>query len=133
METSRLLLNLRRIGHNARESALYQGMQIDTSIEEMAADCIEALIAERGNLHQRLQAAEQRNEWQPIETCPEEDVDVLFVEWDGDRPFYCVGSKWRGSFFISVDAPVTPKPTYWMPLPDPPQNIAAGVSDGAVD
>lgn len=55
--------------------------------------------------------------WRPIETAPRDGTRVLLL-----IPPYGAGSghwdeKWIGHFVLNREAP----PTYWMPLPTPPQ------------
>ena len=58
-------------------------------------------------------------EWQPIETAPKDDTDVLV---------FSDNSIWIASFYHGIwwfekndDTVRLSKPTHWMPLPEPPK------------
>lgn len=63
--------------------------------------------------------------WQPIGTAPTGDGDLLLFrvdEW-GDADIL-VGWRSYDGWRYNVngdDPPLTPHPTHWMPLPEPPQ------------
>lgn len=61
------------------------------------------------------------SDWQPIETAPKEEWVLLFWPyWNGPIPavgIYCDGA-WDSDSAISHDGD---SPTYWMPLPPPPE------------
>jgi len=56
--------------------------------------------------------------WQPIETAPKDDTDVLILCGDGD---IVIGSFAGGMWWIEQTYYEKRKPTYWMPLPEPPK------------
>jgi hypothetical protein len=55
-------------------------------------------------------------EWQPIETAPEDDTDVLIFCDDG----IFIGSFAAGMWWIEQQDDCRRKPTHWMPLPPCP-------------
>lgn len=73
----------------------------------------------------------KRGEWQPIETAPPDNSDVLLYSKSGDMLVghfmpggHCVEDHppiargwyfWNGGMFDRLS-----EPTHWMPLPDPP-------------
>jgi hypothetical protein len=67
------------------------------------------------------------SEWRPIETAPRNGDDVLLYrrdEW-GDRDILVgwLGSDdlWRYNAPLNdPEAEITPRPTHWQPLPEPP-------------
>ena len=71
------------------------------------------------------------NEWQPIETAPNNKSILVYARWDWDgmdRPSdeYEAVVAWSegGSFWSETNNPYTDKaykPTHWMPLPKPPK------------
>lgn len=62
-------------------------------------------------------AGEQAERWQPIETAPKTDDDVMLFLSDGD----IVIGYWRDDAnAFDSDAGWVPRPTHWMPLPSPP-------------
>ena len=55
--------------------------------------------------------------WQPVETAPKDDTDVLVLCEDGGILIGChCGTKW----WIEQTRFEERKPTHWMPLPEPP-------------
>jgi hypothetical protein len=65
--------------------------------------------------------AAQRNQWQPIETCPDDVREALLLA--GTYRF--VGERWPSdgiSDGVWMDGEyIMHKPTHWMPLPEPPK------------
>jgi hypothetical protein len=67
------------------------------------------------------------SEWQPIETASKNDGDVLLFridEWgDADMVVGWRGhlGLWRYNNGAAGDEEITPRPTHWMPLPEPPE------------
>lgn len=75
------------------------------------------------------------NEWQSIETCPQ-DLNPVLLWWPFQRQFPLIGARnYRvaddGDTFVFEDSwwvewdrfrddGADPGPTHWMPLPDPP-------------
>lgn len=66
------------------------------------------------------------SEWQPIETAPK-GVNILMLSDEG-----VYQAKWNGDFFEPImlcwhgcgccgGGSHKPKPTHWMPLPEPPK------------
>jgi len=55
--------------------------------------------------------------WQPIETAPEDDTDVLVLCEDGG---ILIGSFADGMWWIEQTHYEKREPTYWMPLPGLP-------------
>lgn len=57
------------------------------------------------------------SEWQPIETCPENE-DVIFWRYDLPRPVFC-GVLIQGHCY-TIPGMFNTYPDFWMPLPQPP-------------
>jgi hypothetical protein len=56
--------------------------------------------------------------WQPIETAPKDDTDVLVFS----EELVWVASCYRGMWwFEKRDDTFLSEPTHWMPLPEPPK------------
>ncbi len=66
------------------------------------------------------------SEWQPIETAPKEDTEILAIDSEGRhfitayRPDCCAGSGF-GVIHSCCGFYQDANPTHWMPLPDAPQ------------
>ena len=60
-------------------------------------------------------------EWQPIVSAPKDGTEFLCYAHDRGTPHRIVGRFGRNGAFIARPGTMTTwKPTYWMPLPDPP-------------
>lgn len=55
-------------------------------------------------------------EWQPIETAPKDETDVLVWSALG----YCVIAQFRDGYWWGRQLDELVEPTHWMPLPPPP-------------
>jgi hypothetical protein len=65
--------------------------------------------------------------WQPIETAPKDGTEVLIfqrIKDQGEKDLlHLAVASWEGSYWDDrIDMPPWPKPTHWMPLPDPPND-----------
>jgi hypothetical protein len=66
--------------------------------------------------------------WQPIETAPKDGTPILaYCQKEREWPFLIV--EWSfGSWFVhgneiyGESTGIDPKPTHWMPLPEPPND-----------
>jgi hypothetical protein len=65
------------------------------------------------------------NNWQPIETAPKDEQDILLFEAEGGEQF--VGfSKGDGQYqyaYVPHGICVVCTPTHWQPLPAPPEPV----------
>jgi len=57
--------------------------------------------------------------WQPIETAPKDDTEVLVLCGDGGIVIGCFAG---GMWWIEQTYYEERKPTHWMPLPEVPRN-----------
>ena len=55
--------------------------------------------------------------WQPVETAPRDDTEVLVLCHDGG---ILIGAFAGGMWWIEQTRYEERKPTHWMPLPEPP-------------
>lgn len=56
--------------------------------------------------------------WQPIHTAPM--LELVFA-WNGERRGIGHPSRIITRWIWSDGQPISPPPTHWMPLPEPPQ------------
>lgn len=56
--------------------------------------------------------------WQPIETAPSDDTDVLVLCGEG---FIWVASFYHGLWWFNQRDDIHRTPTHWMPLPEGPK------------
>jgi hypothetical protein len=65
-------------------------------------------------------------EWQPIETAPKDETDILLAAWEDDGSYWNATGSWFFDCFAFFNCigpdPVKLcfEPTHWMPLPLPP-------------
>jgi hypothetical protein len=57
--------------------------------------------------------------WQPIETAPKDDTEVLVLVEDGGILIGCFAG---GMWWIEQTFYEKRNPTHWMPLPEPPRH-----------
>ena len=63
------------------------------------------------------QGGERLAGWQPIETAPREELDLILL-WNGVQ--VTGGTAWEGGWADWMHDWIEPQPTHWMPLPPPP-------------
>ena len=107
-----------RLEHFSRLVRLDLELEIDDLKDQLAkANQLWQIAQGRcDGLEEKLAKAEQRAEWQPIETAPK-DCAVLVTDGGKVHP-----GRWVGSYFAwgySTD------PTYWMPLPKAPNGSSS--------
>ena len=113
-------------GKGERENMASDTMsEAKTRIEELEryqslhAQCEKVSLKLEKKLVEQLKIAHSRlPQWQPIETAPKDDTDVLVLCEDGGILIGChCGTMWwiEQTFFEER------KPTHWMPLPEPPK------------
>ena len=68
------------------------------------------------NREQDRLISKTKGKWQPIETAPKDDTDMLLFCGDG----ICIGSYAAGMFWFVQNDYELRDPTHWMPLPEPP-------------
>ena len=59
------------------------------------------------------------DEWRGIETAPKDGTIILALTEDGGRTVYFHNGKWSYSEVFTCI--VSPSPTHWLPLPEPPK------------
>ena len=93
---------------------------------------VRAVISNAENLNQQWSARlgpagtyfsvveEMKNTWQPIESAPKDDEEVLLYFANGDMEI----ADWRedAQMWDGLSGWIRATPTHWMPLPDPPES-----------
>lgn len=108
-------------------------------LEAMDDPRMPSLYEHKRNLRAALAADSERvSGWKPIETCPdscrgEYPKYVLFYNGHHTGVGFCYPSEdGDGTLYVDEsDSIITPKPTHWMPLPNPPMLAAAEKEKGS--
>ena len=87
--------------------------------QSLHAQCERVSLELEKKLVEQLKIAHSRlPQWQPVETAPRDDTDVLVLCEDGGILIGChCGTKW----WIEQTYFEERKPTHWMPIPEPPK------------
>lgn len=93
-------------------------------------DDLSAAISALATAEQPSCGQDARDAWQPIETAPHTGISVLLWQpWKSSRNCQTIGyyaNGWVDRFHEDLQ----PEPTHWMPLPEPPDAIAAQQRQG---
>mgnify|MGYP000256468638 CR=1 FL=1 len=96
---------LERIAHEEGDNLVTPGPDAFAAMEAL----------EKINSTPNVQVSNTTNQWQPIETAPDDNKDFLgYSDGDGQKIMYRISGG-----FVDLDGILT-DPTHWMPLPEPP-------------
>ena len=111
-----------RLEHFSRLVRLDLELEIDDLKDQLAkANQLWQIAQGRcDGLEEKLAKAEQRAEWQPIETAPKDGRELILLLTPSNWPQVAYSNTWwQGGFSVEN------KPTHWMPLPKAPANTAS--------
>ena len=76
----------------------------------------------------RADLCKQPQEWQPIETAPKDGAEIILCNSEGATSGWFEDEEWRIFRHRSSTGEIlfwlNPRPTHWMPLPQPPKGEA---------